>query len=557
MGDADTRIRLAIEVARQRLMERWEETRDLWGRVEVARDPSLLDALGARVRSIAGHAGTVGYMEVSRLAAAVQSMLDQIGRERSLLNAEEAGQIEALFARIARRLELPPHLDLDRPADRTSGTVSRDDLQRVLLLDGGTGEARGLARQLEAFGFETRITTAPPSFEAELAAFAPTLAVIDAPQGLDAAPVRGLIARIAEGAVRVPAFFVVADRDDFASRLASVRAGAAGYYIRPVSITHMVETWRHHTLLDHGAPLRVVVVDDDEPLAELYRQVLDSAGMETRVVTRPETALAAIFEWRPDILVLDIDMPVCSGVELARIVRQFRSLLQLPIVFLTTERGQEAQIESFWSGGDDFIAKPVDVTVMISAIRARAMRFRAIAEAITRDPLTGLLNHSHIREALDREIARVRRAGGALAVALVDIDHFKAVNDTHGHAVGDTVLQSLSLLLTRRLRTVDYVGRTGGEEFMLVLPGARVADAARRVDGIRAAFGGIEFQGAGQRFAITFSAGVTAWSAGDTAADLFERADRRLYAAKRAGRNRVVAVDASTEDPTAPRADRS
>lgn len=543
MSDPDTRIRQALEVARLRLIERWEETRALWEEPGRASTPPLLETFRAKIRSIAGHAGTVGYMEVSRLAAAVESMLDQIGRERSRLNDEEASQIAALFVRIARRFELPPHLDLDRRTDVVTGATAPDDGQRVVLLDGGTGEVGGLARQLEAFGFETRTADSPASFEAILAAFPPAFAVLEAPEGLDADPVRTLVRRITAGSIRIPGFFVVTDRDDFGSRLASVRAGAAGYYTRPVSVTHLVETWRHHTMLDRGAPLRVIVVDDDEPLGELYRQVLESAGMETRVVTRPERALAVILEARPDILVLDVEMPGCSGLELARIVRQFRSLLQLPIVFLTTERGQEAQIESFWSGGDDFIAKPVDVTVMISAIRARAMRFRAIAEAIARDPLTGLLNHSHIREALEREIARIARSGGALTVALVDLDHFKAVNDTHGHAVGDTVLQSLSLLLTRRLRSVDYAGRTGGEEFMLVLPGADAMAAARRVDGIRDAFAAIEFRGAGGPFVTTFSAGLAEWTTGETGAGFFERADRCLYAAKREGRNRVISCD--------------
>jgi diguanylate cyclase (GGDEF)-like protein len=157
-----------------------------------------------------------------------------------------------------------------------------------------------------------------------------------------------------------------------------------------------------------------------------------------------------------------------------------------------------------------------------------------------RDSLTGLLNHSALKEHLGHEVARARRNKLPLAVAMVDIDFFKHVNDSYGHPVGDKVIRALSRLLQQRLRRADIIGRYGGEEFAVVMPGSTAAAAAAVLDQVRSAFAGIRHYAGHQEFTVTLSAGVAQLDDAANADALLARADEALYQAKHGGRNRVV-----------------
>jgi diguanylate cyclase (GGDEF)-like protein len=157
-----------------------------------------------------------------------------------------------------------------------------------------------------------------------------------------------------------------------------------------------------------------------------------------------------------------------------------------------------------------------------------------------RDSLTGLLNHTAFKEHLSREIARVRRQGTPLAVALIDLDHFKTVNDTYGHPTGDRVVKSVARVLQRRLRRTDVIGRYGGEEFAVLFPNTTERQAQRVVDEVRVTFAQVRHQSDSREFQVTFSGGVATCPPYDEAARLTEAADQALYAAKEAGRNCVV-----------------
>ncbi len=184
--------------------------------------------------------------------------------------------------------------------------------------------------------------------------------------------------------------------------------------------------------------------------------------------------------------------------------------------------------------------------VEVEALHAR------LRDQATRDPLTGLLNRRYLDETLPRELASARRSGSVLTLAVLDIDHFKRVNDQHGHAVGDLVLVELGRLLGGRSRTSDVACRYGGEEFVVVLRGARLSDGVRRADEWRKGFAASKVSAGEEEVRTTLSAGVAEWQPGETADELFVRADAALYAAKRAGRNRTVAAEPPAAQPPAP-----
>ena len=181
--------------------------------------------------------------------------------------------------------------------------------------------------------------------------------------------------------------------------------------------------------------------------------------------------------------------------------------------------------------------------MLFRSIRAR--RARELRALMSQDSLTGLLTHARFKERLEAELARRRRNGSALTLGLLDIDHFKTVNDEHGHLAGDRVLKTLANLLRRRLRRSDVVARYGGEEFAVIFNDCVEPDASRMLDTIREDFSAIQHGGKKNAFSVTFSAGVVAADANSSVDRLIERADQLLYRAKHAGRNRIEAAAAA------------
>ena len=248
-------------------------------------------------------------------------------------------------------------------------------------------------------------------------------------------------------------------------------------------------------------------------------------------------------EFSPELILMDMYMPHCSGTELAAVIRQQPDYVGVPIVFLSTEGDRALQLEAMRVGGDDFLTKPIKASELVQAISIRAGRYRTLRALMRRDSLTGLLNHAHIIESLKHEVARAVRYRTSLSFAMLDIDHFKKVNDNHGHAAGDSVIKNLSRLLQQRLRSTDIVGRYGGEEFAVVMPETSLADATGVMDEIRCLFSEIVHQAGDADFTVTFSVGIAAVPPVTKVKALQESADQRLYRAKHGGRNQIVSSD--------------
>jgi len=297
-------------------------------------------------------------------------------------------------------------------------------------------------------------------------------------------------------------------------------------------------------------PCRVLIVDDDTVLAEHYQLVLRQAGMLAEWVSEPLEVPSRLERLRPDVLLMDLYMPHYNGAELAQAIRYDPGWQSLPIVFLSAEGDLNLQMQAMGSVADDFLVKPISDMQLIASVRARTVRARRLAELMSQDSLTGLLKHGSIKERLAHELERAARSGRAASVAMVDIDHFKSVNDRFGHPIGDQVIKALGRLLRQRLRRQDSVGRYGGEEFLLVLPECELPEALRLLDEIRVGFGHVRFQCQGQDFGATFSAGVASSRSFGTAQDLLSAADTALYRAKHGGRNRVCPATAADAEDT-------
>lgn len=308
-----------------------------------------------------------------------------------------------------------------------------------------------------------------------------------------------------------------------------------------------------------GEPSSVkVLIADDDPLAcRMLESKLQERGYSTQITMNgPDAWRALQADDAPRIAVLDWMMPGLSGVEICRKLRSATGARYTYVLLATGRTAQEDLIDAFEAGADDYVKKPVQFAELEARLRTGVRviqleeRLLAVQAELqvraTRDPLTSTWNRGAIVEMLERELNRSRRERSSLSITLIDIDHFKTVNDRFGHAGGDAVLREAVQRLQRALRPYDMVGRYGGEEFLVLMPNCPSACAQGVAERLRQELAGQPIRVAGADLAISASFGVASVQAGACSGDeLTRNADAALYEAKRAGRNRVQAYAAS------------
>lgn len=284
---------------------------------------------------------------------------------------------------------------------------------------------------------------------------------------------------------------------------------------------------------------RVLVVEDSRVAVALIQRTLVQHDIDTHAINDPAQLLEALESYKPDLVLMDMHMPRFNGVEATRVLRQMAAYHALPIVYLSGESDVGMQVEALRLGGDQFLMKPFNPVLLAAVVKTRIERFRETRRSTRLDGLTGLLNHTAAKSRLQTMVAETEMQG-SLTVAMIDIDHFKSINDTFGHPVGDQVIRGLAWLLKGRLRSVDLIGRYGGEEFMIALPGIDLARAIPVIERIRRDFSALPHTHPGGALYATFSAGVASYPMiHHTAHGLTETADQALLQAKRLGRNRI------------------
>jgi len=521
------------------------------------RDRAGLEALHLRLHKLAGSAGTFGLAALGAAAHALeQRVVAWLAAEPDEADRSARGVLAADLAGLARMVGDTAVASDARSAGIAAPNALRfaDQGVRVWVMEGDVAIGEQLVRQLESFNYRVRLFARLDEAERPAQGEAPDMLIMDLVLAFLAADGAEAFAGFpALRALRCPRLFITST-DDFRSRVHAARLGAVGCFVKPVDVPRVVQ--RMGQLLEQlsAPPQRVLIIDDDADLAAHLCLVLRAAGMVAEVLRQPETIMEALAGFQPDLVLMDMHMPHYTGPELAGVIRQHDEWTGLPIVYLSAETDLERQMAAMRRGGDDFIIKPVSDAQLVAAVRVRVDRARQLAEQIRKDSLTGLLKHASIKEVAAKEIVRARRAVKPVTLAMLDIDHFKSVNDTYGHATGDLVISALATLLRQRLRQSDHLGRYGGEEFVVVLPECSGADAQRLLDDIRRRFASLRFSHEGQNFSCSISAGHASSrpagpgdeddEAGAAASDaeLLSAADAALYDAKRGGRNRVCAA---------------
>jgi len=500
-----------------------------------------LNNLRNQLHRLAGSAGTFGFASLGERARELEQQAEQWLASLQQEQQELQGFIDEL-----QRLARQQH-QAEAPAKQLDNTLrgGRSELEPycIYILEDEASVGENMRLTLENFGYHAEHFTHPEALDAAIGRRLPDALIVDV--NLEDAEQSGLdYAAALQRRLDAPLpLLVISTQDDFATHLQAVRVGAQGFFTKPVDIPQLENRLERCFAQQQGEPYRVLIIDDDQELAARYSLVLRSANMLVEVSQEPADIFRRMAAFNPEVVLLDVNMPGCTGPELAQIIRFNDDWLRVPIIYLSAETDIARQMSALTMAGDDFVSKPLSDHALISTVFTRAQRARLLSNALARDSLTGLLKHADIKEQVALELERALRNGSRASVVMLDIDHFKKVNDNHGHAAGDSVIRALANLLRQRLRRVDSLGRYGGEEFLAVLPDCTPQQARMILDEIRERFAELRFIADGGEFSCTLSAGIAGTDVHSNAEQLRERADKALYAAKHGGRNQVQIAD--------------
>jgi diguanylate cyclase (GGDEF)-like protein len=539
----DDRTRLALQEQLAQLEQQFGERlqADLTDLAALAQDLQQTRATASRrlvmlsirerLHRLAGAAGTFGFAKLGERARQLEQRAD-----RWLDSAKPGSRAAEAFARAVLQLASEtPGQERDGAAELPEHHEEPAPGCRIYLMKADPVAGASMAVTLRNFGY---LVSQWPNFAALQEAVAdelPDALIVSVEQEGDFEA----LTTLQQGLEQPLPLLVIHDHADFTSQLAAVRAGAQGFFVRPLDITQLENSLERCLDRQQGEPFRVLIVDDDAELAARYSLVLRNAQMQVQILTEPTRVLETMRSFNPEVLLLDVNMPDCSGPELAQMIRLHDEWLRVTIIYLSAETDTHRQMAALLKAGDDFITKPISDTALVAAVYSHAQRARSLSTALARDSLTGLLKHADIKEQLALEVQRTTRTGKPASVVMLDLDHFKQINDTYGHAAGDNVIRALANLLRQRLRRIDSLGRYGGEEFVAVLPECSALQARRIFDEIRVRFAALSFNAGDQEFRVTFSAGICETDGQSASGLLLEHADQALYVAKHNGRNQV------------------
>lgn len=536
--------RLRQDYLRQ-LPQRAAELQAQWDDVRASASKDALHLFYRGNHSLAGSAPSFGFTAVGKIARELESLCRAYLQQERWPEAAQLARIDTLMQALHQAVKdtepflreiIPPPSDNEDIGEYPGKERSLS----VLMMEDDVPLAQSLCQQLQAFGYRVKIL---PNLDAlrEVVQQSPPDAIIADivfPETATTGP--EAICKLGESFYHNIPIIYISQNDDIESRLAALRAGGNAYLTKPLDPQELIDWLDTLTRFQPETPYRVMMMDDDASFTRNMSKILEAARIQVKVCQKPERMLETLRSFAPDVLLLDIHMPDCKGWELAEIIRQLSAFVTLPIVYLSAERSAAQQLDALLKGGDGFILKPILPLDLIRVVNYHARRYRQISDLLVRDSLTGLFNHRRIKEQLEIEVRRAQRQRTPLSFIMLDMDHFKSVNDTYGHAVGDQALRMLARFLQQSLRQSDLIGRYGGEEFAVILPNTPQQDAHHLFNKLCLRFAELELQSKTACFHLSFSGGVAGFPAQNSANGLIHSADKALYQAKHNGRRQII-----------------
>jgi diguanylate cyclase (GGDEF)-like protein len=483
---------------------------------------------------LAGSIGTFGFVSASEAAR-------ELEREFASPTPARVSRIFALVAAVRRGIAE----EVITPESQQSGE-SAPSLGRVLVVDDDVKLCERIVAEATSLGIECDTATSPAQARELCKGRPPAIVLLDLtfpPDGVTDA--YELLSELSSASPPIPVLILTVS-DAFIDRVEAARRGARAFLTKSLLPAEVLDAVGQFLARERLQATRVLIVDDDPMVLDTMRALLEPHDLEITTITDPLSFWETLEEVAPEMLILDVDMPGVNGPELCRVVRNDPRWSRLAVIFVTANSDAATAELIFSAGADDHLSKPISGPELITRVTNRLERIRLYRAQADTDSLTGLATRAKSSEGLTQLATLADRFSEPLSVAMVDIDRFKLINDSYGHATGDTVLRRLGERLRRDFRGNDVVGRRGGEEFLIGMYGMTRGDAMRRLTGTLERFREEEFDGGQETFSVTFSAGVAEYPLdGHDLSVVYHSADEALYRAKAAGRARIVATDAT------------
>ncbi|MFV1983371.1 MAG: diguanylate cyclase [Thiohalomonadales bacterium] len=500
-----------------------------------------LDNLTRKLHSLAGSGATFGLPSVTELAREGENLLKVkkiVEKGVDTPTTKRIKEILSALHNINTKKINEPALSFESELIRKSLQKKADKKLSIFILESDVSMHIDIINQFQQYGYLAKAFDDIKKFTEAQITETPDIVMIDLLlNNITVVKMNSIIKQSIESG----AFTIVTCSDgNIQNRLNAARADAHVFFIKPYNISDVIDRIDASVTTKESDPYRVLIVDDSYELAKFYSLILDNEGFNTNYITKPLTIMEAITHYQPELILLDLYMPECTGFELASVIRQQEYYIDVPIVFLSSETDTKTQLLAMQQGGDDFLTKPIQPDHLILAVKTRINRYRELRSLFVKDSLTGLHNHTSIKQNIETEILRAQRNRKQVCLVMIDIDHFKQVNDIYGHNVGDKVLKALARLMRQKLRQTDILGRYGGDEFVVILPETEINDAKLVINKLCVNFKKLQFNDLENELSVSITCGIASYPPAKDSEHLSVSADVALYTAKQSGRNQVA-----------------
>lgn len=536
------KMRLLVESFADELPQQINDIGESWEQLQVKRDVEAVQVLHRQVYSLIDSSKTFGFPELAVAARGLEKELKVILQNDLSVDGRQMVLMQQYIDDL-KSVAASAGFDFNQDApscDDAETTTYIEPCRLVFVVDDDVEAADELVLQLSYYGYEAKAYYQLEKLQVAINKSPDAIILMDIEFPGDELDGIAFMREIQKGREKPVQVVFISARDDLIHRLDAVRAGGCAFFVKPIDPTDLIDQLDSLITPRDQEPYRIMIVDDSPTTLRYHAVILEQADMVVKAVQRPIEVMELLIDFLPDIILMDVYMPDCSGVELAKVIRQLGKFVSTPIVYLSSEGDFNTQQEAMSLAGDDFLVKPIDPQQLISAVNLRVRRARLLRSLMVRDGLTSLYNHTSLMSQLEQEISRSERLNIPLSFVMLDIDYFKKVNDKYGHAAGDRVLRSLARLLKQRLRGTDIVGRYGGEEFGVIMVNTKGVSAEKVIDEIRVVFSRLFHLSEDSEFSVTFSCGIADTDNFVDVKSLSEAADKALYQAKENGRNQVI-----------------
>jgi diguanylate cyclase (GGDEF)-like protein len=473
--------------------------------------------------TLAGSLSMFGFPHGGSLARNIEQLLGS----QDALGSDEVRQFQSWVMGLRQ--------DIERPIEESNPEAAlADNRPLLLIIDRDRPLTKALASEAERQGFRGIIAPNLATAKTLLHQHPPNIVLLDLEISSNIEESLTLLSEFQRRMPPIPVL-VFANQASLTERVEVARHGGRFFLQKPFSLTQAFEAVNQVLKRTEPAQAKIMVVDDDPKIVVVLEELLEPWGLRVTMLQDPQQFWETLEACSPDLLVLDVEMPYLGGIELCQVVRNDIRWGGLPILFLTAHTEFAVMNQVFAAGADDFVSKPIIGPELVARIITRLERLKLMRRIAETDPLTGVANRQKSTQDLEELLRLAHRHQQPLSFTILDLDHFKQVNNEYGHTAGDTVLRQVGYLLRQLFQSEDVIARWGGGEFVVGMYGMTYEATVQRLMMLVKILEQQSFEGAeGQLFQVSVSAGIAQYPQdGKDLRSLYRSADASLQQAKK------------------------